>query len=44
MKLFTVFGVIDVVKAYYCRNICLKLPHNSSFTFRNSSWRLQKGF
>jgi len=34
-KLFTVFGVMALFK--YCAKICPKLPHNSSFTFHNSS-------
>jgi len=40
-----VFGVIDMVMAYYCTKICPKLqPQNSSYTFHNSSWRSQNGF
>jgi len=43
-KLLTVFGVIDIVMAYYCKKMCPKLPpHNSSYTFHNSSWRSQNG-
>ena len=44
-KLLTVFGVIDIVMAYYCTKMCPKLPpHNSSYTFHNSSWTSQNGY